>query len=383
MPAISPSIAADVLVLGAGPGGAATALHLERLGVNVAVLEARAANATRANVVDLSPAAVGSARRAGIESVFDGRMGQSKRGEAGAALALRALENDARGLLAARGVPIEYGAKVTGLTQAADGANLIQLADGRTASGRYVVNATGGRSGIEQQLGMQLQFQGDFTWFGAARTSHAPGLPSGERLGGMLGLVRHDKPDRMGELRPSFDQLPLPPEVERWRSTSWYGWQNTTDGMSTFQPIGSYEFAQISPADLADRLLAPARAYGAAEVLDAPRLIRAESAVVDHARVGSVLAIGDAAGRTHPKNMGGTQLALLDAERAANTLADALRDPARAEAALSGFDDATRAAHAEFGHDGTRVLAADPFRHLASDVLELDGLAAWPFAPAG
>jgi hypothetical protein len=48
---------------------------------------------------------------------------------------------------------------------------------------------------------------------------------------------------------------------------------------------------------------------------------------------------------------------------------------------LNGFDDATRAAHAEFGHDGTRVMAEDPFGHLKADVLELDGLADWLFAP--
>jgi 2-polyprenyl-6-methoxyphenol hydroxylase-like FAD-dependent oxidoreductase len=380
MGVISPSIVADVLVLGAGPGGAATALHLQRLGVNVAVLESRAANATRANVVDLSVEAVASARRAGIQSAFDGRMGQSNRGEAGAALALRVLENEARDLLGARGVPVAYGAKATGLTQAADGANLIQLADGRTASGRYVVNATGGRSGIEQQLGMELQFQGDYTWFGAARTSHAPGLASGERLGGNLG-IEWTTVSRHGNDYPSAIKLPLPPEVEKWRSTQWYGWQNEADGMSSFQAIGSYEFPRISPADLSERLLAPSRAHGGTEVLDAPRLIRAESASVEHARVGSVLAIGDAAGRAHPKQMRGTQLALLDGERAAESLAAALKDPAHADDILTGFDDATRAAHAEFGHDGTKVMAEDPFRHLASDVLELDGLASWPFAP--
>ena len=52
---------------------------------------------------------------------------------------------------------------------------------------------------------MGLEFQGDWTWFGAARTNHAPQLQDGTRAGGLLGMVRNDKPDRYGELRPSFD----------------------------------------------------------------------------------------------------------------------------------------------------------------------------------
>jgi 2-polyprenyl-6-methoxyphenol hydroxylase-like FAD-dependent oxidoreductase len=379
MTRIDPKLAADVLVLGAGPGGASAALHLERAGVKVAVLEARAAEATRANVVDLSSTAVASLRRAGIDSLLDGRMGTSSRtGEApGAVVALRALENDARSLLAERGVPVAYGARVTGLEQAADGARLIHLADGRTASGRYVINATGGRSGIEQQLGMQLRFQGDYTWFGTARTSVAPELPTGERLGGHLGLERTTI-SRHGNDYPSFNKLPMPAEQERWRGTTWFGWQNETDGMSAFQTIGSYDFDKLAPAELAERLLAPARAHGATEVLDEPRLVRAESAVVDHARAGAVLAIGDAAGRAHPKHMRGTQLAVTDAERAATTLAGALRHPERADELLDAYDRATLAAHAEYGHDGTRVLAEDPFRHLQSDAIELTALDTWP-----
>jgi 2-polyprenyl-6-methoxyphenol hydroxylase-like FAD-dependent oxidoreductase len=277
---------------------------------------------------------------------------------------------------------VHYGARVAGLEQAQDGYQLIRLADGRIAAGRYVVNATGGRSGIEEQLGMGLTFHGDWTWFGAARTEAAPGLRSGTREGGLLGLVRNDRVDRYGELRPAYDSLPLPPEQERWRSTMWYGWQNDVDGLSVFQAINSRDFGQLTPAEMADRILAPARAHGATQVLDAPRLIRAESASVTHARSGAFLAIGDAAGRAHPKQMRGTQLALLDAERAARAITDALRQPERADEILDGYDAATRAAHAEFGHDGTRVLADDPFRHLDQDVLELGRLTAWPTGAA-
>jgi 2-polyprenyl-6-methoxyphenol hydroxylase-like FAD-dependent oxidoreductase len=190
--------------------------------------------------------------------------------------------------------------------------------------------------------------------------------------------VRNDNPDRFGELRPAFDSLPLPPEVERWRGAQWYGWQNEVDGLSVFQPINSRDFTLLTPREMADRILAPASAHGATEVLDQPRLIRAESASVEHARVGRVLAIGDAAGRAHPKQMRGTQLALLDAERAAEALAAAIRTPAREEQLLAAYDDATRAAHAEFGHDGTRVLAEDPFRGEGVDVLHLTELDAWP-----
>ncbi|MCW2928682.1 MAG: hypothetical protein JWM86_2650 [Thermoleophilia bacterium] len=380
MTSITPSIVADVLVLGAGPGGATTALHLRRLGVSAAVLEARDAIATRPNVVDLTAEAVDSARRAGIGAAFDGRMGPSKRGEAGASLALRTIENEARAQLAAHGVPVHYGARVSGLSQAADGMQLVQLADGRVAAGRYVVNGTGGRSGIEQGLGMGLTFKGDWTWFAAARTSHAPNYGSGTRLGGLLGMVRADKVDRFGELRPGYDALPLPAEAEPWRSTLWYGWQNPTDGLSVFSPINSRDFTLLTPAQMADRTLAPAWAGGAREVLDQPRLIRAESASVEHARVGAVLAIGDAAGRAHPEHMIGTQLALLDAERAAIALRAALDDPAKADEILGTFDAETLAAHAEFGHDGTRVLASDPFRGEGVDVLELTKLDRWPTA---
>ncbi len=368
-------------MLGAGPGGVSTALHLEQIGVRAAVLEARDVVATRPNVVDLSAEAVASARRAGLGAAFERRMGTSSRGDAGAAIALRVLEQAGRSELATRAVPVHYGARVAGLAQAADGAQLVQLTDGRVASGRFVVNATGGRSGIEDALGMGLRFHGDWTWFGAARTSAAPGLESGTRAGGLLGMVRNDKPDRFGELRPSFDRLELPAEVERWRSTQWYGWQNEQDGLSVFQAINSRDFGLLTPRELADRILAPARAHGATEVLDQPRLIRAESASVEHARMGRVLAIGDAAGRAHPKQMRGTQLALLDGERAAETIAAAMRTPAREDELLRAYDEATLAAHAEFGHDGTRVLAEDPFRGAGVDVLELTKLDAWPSPP--
>src|SRR5690606_35799208 len=96
---------------------------------------------------------------------------------------------------------------------------LVALADGRTASGQFVVNATGGRSGIEQPLGMGLTYHGDWSWFGAARTSHAPQLEDGVRAGGFLGLVRNDKPDRFGDLRPAFDKLDRPTELEQWRGS--------------------------------------------------------------------------------------------------------------------------------------------------------------------
>jgi 2-polyprenyl-6-methoxyphenol hydroxylase-like FAD-dependent oxidoreductase len=382
MTSITPSIIADVLVLGAGPGGSATALHLERLGVRAAVGEARDVIATRPYVVDLSAEAVASARRAGIGDVFERRMGESTRGEAGATIALRELEQRARTELGARSLDVHYGAKVAGLEQARDGYQLVHLADGRIAAGKYVVNATGGRSGIEEQLGMGLDFHGDWTWFGAARTEAAQGLKSGTREGGLLGMVRNDRVDRYGELRPAYDRLELPPEQERWRSTMWYGWQNEIDGLSVFQAINSRDFGLLTPAELADRILAPARANGATQVLDAPRLIRAESASVEHARAGAFLAVGDAAGRAHPKQMRGTQLALLDAERAAHAIADALRNPERANEFLDAYDTATLAAHAEFGHDGTRVLASDPFRHLEQDVLELGTLDAWPMPAA-
>ena len=229
---------------------------------------------------------------------------------------------------------------------------------------------------------MGLRFHGDWTWFGAARTEAAPRLAGGSREGGLLGMVRNDRPDRFGELRPAYDRLDLPPEVERWRSTMWYGWQNEVDGLSVFQPINSRDFELLTPAEMADRILAPARAHGATQVLDAPRLIRAESASVEHARVGAFLAVGDAAGRAHPKQMRGTQLALLDGERAATAIAEALRHPERADEVLGAYDTATLAAHAAFGHDGTRVLASDPFRHLDRDVLELGRLAAWPTGAA-
>lgn len=374
---------ADVLVLGAGPGGMATALGLERAGVNVAVLEARGATATRPNVVDLSPEAVGVLRELGAEQLLVGRTAASRRGAEGATISLAALENGLRGLAAERGVPVHYGARAVGLEAAADGAEqVVRLADGGAAQGRFVVNATGGRSGIEEQLGMQLRFNGDWTWFGAVRTPHSPQLPSGERVGGLLGLRENGMRDTGTTLVPTYERLAMPEHVERYRGTLWYGWQNPIDGLSAFQPIGSRELQELSHAELAAKLLAPARAHGVEEVLDAPRLIRAESASVEHARVGAVLAIGDAAGRAHPKHMRGTQLALLDAERAAHAVQGALRQPARADELLDRYADATRAAHAEFGHDGTIVLADDPFRGLGQDVLELDGLAAWPTGAA-
>jgi hypothetical protein len=68
------------------------------------------------------------------------------------------------------------------------------------------------------------------------------------------------------------------------------------------------------------------------------------------------------------------------AERAAHLIADVRAQPARASELYESYDEATRAAHAQYGHDGTIVKAQDPFAGLGIDTLELDGLATWPGA---
>ena len=383
---IRPSTIVDALVLGAGPGGSTAALHLERLGVPTLVLEARAPLATRPNVIDLSPEAVDALRDVGAAGILDGRMGVGRR-SGGAAIALRALELHERDLLTQHGTPIEYGARIIAHEPGGGtgGTDLVRLADGRSISARRIINATGGRSGIEDALGMGLRFRGDWTWVASARVPHLPDLPTGERITDRF-AARLESVDRGGELYPKIVVEPTAPELERWRGTQWYGWQNPTDGLSMFQPVGSGDLQRLQPAELAERLLAPALHRGVRrdQVLDAPRLIRIESASVERARVGSVLAIGDAAGRAHAQHMVGTQLALTDARRAAHAVASSLdpAQPTRAEHVLRAYDEQTRAAHAAVGaFDGTRVLAADPLRGLGRDVVELDGRAAWPAPP--
>lgn len=353
----------------------AAALRLQQLGVRAAVLEAREGLASRPNVVDLSGDALDVVRSLGAESLLAGRTSRSGRGEDSATIALRALENGLRHLASERGVPIHHGARVTGIEQGADAARVL-LADASTTgvptSARWVLNATGGRAGFEDALGMGLHFQGDWNWFGAVRVPHIPSLPSGERVSGLVGMVRHDRPDRFGELRPAYDELPIPADAIPHRGASWYGWQNEIDGMSMFTPLASHQIERLGLEAIAERVVSPARAHGERRLLDTPRLLRAESATVEAAAAGRVLAVGDAAGRAHPKHMRGTQLALEDGWRAAQHVAQALREPRRATAISSAYDDATRAAHARWGHDGSRTVSVDPVDPAHTrDVVEL------------
>jgi flavin-dependent dehydrogenase len=148
----------DVLVVGGGPVGLATALQLHRHGLRVTVLEQRAGPVDKACGEGLLPAAVRNLEELGVRPrgmpllgihYLDGHRSAVARFPGGPGRGVRRTELHAAlsAAVAARGIPVEQ-ARVGAVLQDRTG---VQAAG---HSARYLVAADGLHSGIRQQLGL-------------------------------------------------------------------------------------------------------------------------------------------------------------------------------------------------------------------------------------
>ena len=166
-------MAADVVVVGAGPTGLMLACELGLRGVGVRLLEQRVAtpNITRAFAVHARTLELLDARGLADELVPRGFPVHQLAPAPGATLDLRqelhtrypmvlivpqsGTENVLRARADELGVDVGRGSEVVGLTQDDDGVS-IELADGQPVRARYVVGCDGAHSAVRRLLGVDF-----------------------------------------------------------------------------------------------------------------------------------------------------------------------------------------------------------------------------------
>ena len=356
LPAV-PQIA-DVVIAGAGPAGMTAALASHTHGLRAVVVEARPRTPRRGNVVEVRGSALADLERLGATDLRSGRTASSVV-DGATTISLAGLEGSLRELGSARGIPQVYDMPVTGIRNEADRATAL-LADGSTIEGRYLINATGGRIGVEHDLGMGLEYHGDWSYFTSARYPAQDHIPSGRSAGVVVDNVWPELPADSHARRLAVQRAALP---DAWGSNYWLV-ASPRDGVSVVTFTTSRLIGTAGLDGLARHATAPARYHGILDApVDGPWLLRGESASVANARAGSVLAIGDAAGRAHPRAMNGTQLAVEDGLRAAHAIADST-EAAGDLSRIERFSAETLAAHAQARPDAFATMADDPLAHL-------------------
>lgn len=125
-----------VVIAGAGPAGAATAIGLERAGTLVHVFEQRGPVATRARNIFLRPQA---------REILHDLTGV----DPGRDTTIMSIENGLRQVAADHGIPVHYHEQIVGVTEHADHVAVAVQAAGsreiRTVKARMFVDASGGR----------------------------------------------------------------------------------------------------------------------------------------------------------------------------------------------------------------------------------------------
>lgn len=303
-----------MVIAGAGPAGAATAIGLERAGALVQVIEQRGVEATRARSLFLRPQAREILSDLGVHTQ-------------GTDTTIASVENQLRGIVKERGIPIEYRQRVVGITEHDDHVSVhVQGGGGsaavRTLEASMFVDATGGRLAATNVGAMERIPRGPSHVYVTAQY-HDPG--AFQRISGAF-----DRQTR--ELMCVFP---------------------TADG------TGFITYLDLPPGLPLDEPAALARYDALAGKLNLgtpmspPQAFDAQQHLARVATQGHVLKIGDSVGNADPYIGAGVAAALLDA-----TTATRLLTADSATLAREG-NDVIRA-HRHLAMQASAMLAARP-----------------------
>ncbi|MET8296481.1 FAD-dependent monooxygenase [Streptomyces sp. NPDC005180] len=334
-----------VLIAGAGPTGLTLALDLTLRGVSVRVLDQRSGPHRESRGKGLTPDSLELFARLGVEErmsaagarglvlrkYFDGaHVRDTPTGDGGLLIGQWQVEEILRERLAGLGVRVEYGARVTGLTQDPAGVTA-RLADGGSVRAGYAAGCDGGHSTTRGLLGIPFEGYTEEKPTMVVGDVRAPGLSraywhqwfTSEGGGIMLcPMPGTDTFQLQAAPETGGDGEPLPPTLE--------GFQRLFDRYTGIPGIRLTEATWLSSWRV--------------NVRRAARM-----------REGRVFLAGDAA-HVHPIAGGlGMNTGIQDAAALARALATALTGPAAADA-LDGYE-AERLPAAE------RLLADTSERH--------------------
>lgn len=179
----------DVVVVGAGPTGLTLACDLARRGITVRILESRSAPHRESRGKGLQPDSLGvfeelgvaaAMRARGSEGVvlrkyFDGEHVNDTAVDGGLLIGQWQVEEALRDRLAELGVQVEYGARLTEITQDAAGVRA-ELADGTVIAAGYLAGCDGGHGATRGLLGIPFEGSGEEEPAMVLGDVRAPGL---------------------------------------------------------------------------------------------------------------------------------------------------------------------------------------------------------------
>ena len=347
----------DVVIGGAGPAGLTAGLLLRKAGLSVAFVEAHGKDAVRPNVIQLHDPVLGILDEAGFSPFLKGAWpGQPDL--VGHFHSIRSIEQAGRRAGMAEGIPFEWDAAVTGVKQLADGVD-VSVKNANTGAthaihGKYFINATGGRIGIEQSLGAELVQASDRNRYliipeatqptGATFEGVRPQLGNGTFAPREAAL---QQPDR-GAARVN-GTITDAQGVEH--KHPFFLLQNPRDGAALVTPEPRWTL-DLSDDELLARIRTSEIDNGSGELLHVdhgePVLVQHRHFIAPSARNGRVLSVGDGVGRVHPKTFWGTGAGVEDGKRAANAILAAEHHPEGADAVLEEYGAETLNRHADW-----------------------------------
>ncbi|MCP3753656.1 FAD-dependent monooxygenase [Streptomyces sp. TBY4] len=164
----------DVLVVGSGPTGLTLACDLARQGIAVRIVEGRSAPHRESRGKGLQAGSLEVFERLGVAGAmtargrggivlrkyFDGAHVRDTAVDGGLLIGQWQVEEVLRERLAELGVHVEYGSRLTGITQDSSGVRA-ELADGTAIRAGYLAGCDGGHSATRELLGIPFEGTGE------------------------------------------------------------------------------------------------------------------------------------------------------------------------------------------------------------------------------